>query len=359
MKKKMFAMLNISFMVMAAFGAVAVFAEDTAADDPQRVINEASGTVNYIPDVINVSEGGTASFIPTVNWIVGSVSEYAVSLKMKAEAIDSASAFEIDIADSSDSEGYFAFGVISINGLAESTTSEKFEVKVKAVVTKGSDSITVSHATKQVTVNVYDKISFKTDEEALSFDTHYFGETYSQDLSTYVVAGANAYVMTVSGLPGGLYLLGTTVTGMAYAGSFTPGPVTVTVNVVDTVTGASAQTTADIDLQMYKVTVTYDGDVVKTGDNLLVKQGDEVAFTYTLTGAPDGATITFESEHLEFSNESNPVTVTPEIIGDHLVMVSYEANGHVYNALTFTMSVVYNGIGFIVPNTDMVVTLTG
>lgn len=359
MKKKMFAMLTISFMVMAAFGAVAVFAEDTAADDSQRVINEASGTVNYIPDVINVSVGGTASFIPTVNWIVGNVSGYSVSLEMKTGPIDSASAFDISVEGAPGAEGYVAFGVISINGLAKSTTSEKFEVNVKAVVTKGSDSITVSHATKQVTVNVYDKISFNTDDEALSFDTHYFGETYSQDLSTYVVAGANAYVMTVSGLPEGLYLLGTTVTGMAYAGSFTPGSVTVTVNVVDTVTGASAQTTAIISLQMYEVTVKYGDAEVKDGDNLLVKQGEAAKFTYNLTGAPDGATITFESEHLEFSNESNPVTVALEIIGDHLVMVSYEADGHVYNALTFTMSVVYSGIDFIVPEPGMVVTLTG
>jgi hypothetical protein len=121
----------------------------------------------------------------------------------------------------------------------------------------------------------------------------------------------------------------------------------------------------EMNLHKYQVSVTFNGEAVSDGDTVHVKQNDSATFTYTIDegAGADGATVKLDSKWLTLTpGEGNAVTGF-NIIGNHLVKVVYsEGTGDdeiEQVVFTFNVFVVYNDIGFIVPDPGMVVTLTG
>ena len=367
MKKKMFAMLTISFMVMAAFGAVAVFDADADADD--LVINEASGTVSYVPDIINVSVDGTVSFKPTVNWIAGEHGGFYTTISVDVTS-ENTGIFTVSYTDK----------VVSVVGVSTGT-DKVLTVEVTSETYIGDSATGTPVITKEasytVDVNVWAALELPGSvlTPAEISEICYFGEAYVLDLSGGV-EGSGQYAISVSGLPDGLYMLGTTVLGMAYKSNFETGTgtgdKTLDITVVDLVTGSVASGEATMKLSKYQVkTELYCGTETEPRSNEYVDQGtDPVVLRYTVIGhsTDPGVTmsVTIDGESATAVHVSDggdnyyelDLTDTAKIIGKHVITFNYTANGYTYNALTYELFVV-GGMGFVVPSPSMVVTLGG
>lgn len=366
MKKKMFAMLTISFMVMAAFGAVAIFDADTDADE-FLVINEASGTVSYIPDKINVSVNGTVSFKPTVNWIAGGHGGFYtdISVSVTSENIDNI--FTVSCTDN----------VVSVVGVSTGTDKE-LTVMVTSETYIGDSATGTPVITKEASYTVYVNVwaalelpgSVSTPAEIS--EICYFGEAYVLDLSGGV-EGSGQYANSVSGLPDGLYMLGTTVLGMAYESNFEVGTgtgnKTLDITVVDLVTGSVKSGKATMNLSKYQVnTELYCGEEDDPRLNEYVDQGtNPVMLRYTVTGHETAPVMNVKIDGISVDTPGIPdgkdyyeldLTDTAKIIGKHVITFNYEANGYTYNAHTYELFVV-GGMDFVVPSPNMVVTLGG
>lgn len=368
MKKKMFAMLTISFMVMAAFGAVAIFDADTDADE-FLVINEASGTVSYIPDKINVSVNGTVSFKPTVNWIAGGHGGFYtdISVGVTSENID---IFTVSYTDN----------VVSVVGVSTGTDKE-LTVMVTSETYIGDSATGTPVITKEVSygvdVNVYPKLELSlssVEESPTEIPKCYFGEEYIWDLTTGSspkLTGSGQYAMSVSDLPNGLYVLGATVLGMAYEGNFETGTAKeMKITVVDLKTGSVKVGYAIMDLSEYVVeTKLIDGEAESKPnyvDQVLSDASPKsVTLRYTVTGHETAPVMNVKIDGISVDTPGIPdgkdyyeldLTDTAKIIGKHVITFNYTANGYTYNALSYELFVV-GGMGFVVPNPEMVVTL--
>ncbi|MDD2626346.1 MAG: hypothetical protein PHI87_02220, partial [Candidatus Methanomethylophilus sp.] len=79
MKQKMNAIIAVILMIALCFGVTALnLSNDSSADS--LIINEASGTVDYIPNTVNVSCNGSASFVPTINWNYSALGAYSIAV---------------------------------------------------------------------------------------------------------------------------------------------------------------------------------------------------------------------------------------------------------------------------------------
>ncbi|UAL08115.1 MAG: hypothetical protein KRP56_02390 [Candidatus Methanogranum gryphiswaldense] len=223
-------------MMAAAFVGVASIKGSDDSDANDTVINEASGTVSYVPGTINVSVGGNVLFTPTINWVA------ATSVVITVSFYDVDSNYTVTYNSGT--------GVVTVKGLA--TCTDSFTINVKATITINGTVVT-RDISQNITVNVFAAPVFTS----YSNDC-YFGQYYSSNIVTVSsLTGSGTYAISVTGLPDGLYILGNTIAGNATWAASASGPYTVNVTVVDTITGAKCSGTIIITTHTYSISGTF------------------------------------------------------------------------------------------------------
>lgn len=358
-------------MMAAAFAGVAAIkgSDDSDADaDNSTVINPLSGTVDYVPGTVNVYSGGSASFIPTINWVTATSGGYTVELTVGISLTDSLSPYGtegVEVMKDSNSVALVSFdgSKVTVEGSSVSSNlSGSFWVQSTATIKHGDTTIATRTVSQQVSVTTYTNVSL-----AVSNIDCYFGQALAVSLAS---GGSGDYAITISNgsdaLPAGLYLINNALSGYADRGSFGTDDVTkrVIVTIVDTVSGetvTSSTSNLEIVMHLYNVvSVSVGGSNTASGSTIYADEGDTVTATIavqdtttTLTMSTDGGTPSSVTSNTTGTEVVLPTTV----IGLHTYVLTYNVGDTYTGTYTFYMLVVESDEVFIIPDPSISITV--
>lgn len=358
-------------MMAAAFaGVAAIKGSDDSDADNSTVINPLSGTVDYVPGTVNVYSGGSASFIPTINWVTATGGGYTVELAVGISLTDSLYDTEdVDVVNGSNSVASVSVdgSTVTVEGSSVSSKlSGSFWVQSTATIKHGDTTIATRTVSQQVSVTTYTNVSLA----ASSIDC-YFGQALAVPLAS---GGSGYYAITISdgsedsnnSLPAGLYLINNALSGYADRGSFGTDDVTkrVIVTIVDTVSGktvTSSTSNLEIVMHLYNVvSVSVGGSNTASGSTIYADEGDTVTATIavqdtttTLTMSIDGGGPSLVTSSITGTEVDLPTTV----IGLHTYVLTYNVGGTYTGTYTFYMLVVESGTVFIIPDPSISITV--
>ncbi len=374
-KTKIFAVLAIAMMMAAAFVGVASMTGSDDSDASSTIaINEASSGVDYIPEVINMSCGGTVIFTPTVNWAEGTYdSNYTVETVVTKTDVTGVT---ISVNSTTNAVTVLAASTVISGG--------SFTVTSTTTIKCNGAEIATRDVSQAVILNVYSDMAVDASVDC------YFGVALNAAL---VSGGSGSYAVTIvegdddnEKLPNGLYILGNNLGGYATIDSFTVTTYTVSAVVVDKVTGAKTTQDVVITTHLSNVSGVITGtgsDPQIIGDNGTVyvdQSSNSAAVTITFTGVEnyvpaiekiyvDGnllledATTPSITEYT-FSVDSTSHDGTLDFLlplyvtGTHAVTVDYNVGGYT-QTFTFYFVVLESGATFIIPDPNIVISVTG
>ncbi|MFA6870117.1 MAG: hypothetical protein WCQ63_03945 [Methanomethylophilus sp.] len=417
MKQKMNAIIAVILMIALCFGVTALnLSNDSSADS--LIINEASGTVDYIPNTVNVSCNGSASFVPTINWNYSALGAYSIAVTTTVTLGDSSASSDgsgtavhedddnnkpiigYSVSDNNIKvivgKGTTNVETITVTGVGTTTTADSFAVTCKATISVSNDSqsstavATRTTGATPVSVNVYSQMSTNTPQN----DTCYFGEAYSYNLSSMVTGGSGSYVFAVkatsnstSGVDfthSGLYVLGGYIAGTSVKNAYSTQAVgngnptsydgatySLAVTIVDKFTGASASADLTLNMEMYKVTASLVGTLsgesktyssMTSGAICQIDQGTQytVKLNFDNVGSETkNVVVTVNGMQLTSTNGEYVITDAANIIlGTNTCTVTYSVDGYTYS-FGFYVDVIATGAEFVVPDPSITVTLMG
>jgi len=355
-KTKIFAVLAVAVIMAAALVGVASIKGSDDSDATTLTINEASGTVNYVPNEINVGVGKTVTFSPYTNWATSlTYPGYAVSVTITAT-------------ESSPSFSTTSDTLVTVTGdaVGNGTLTLTAVANIyKGTVASGTLVNTVS-TTATVTVHVYNALA--TTSANVSKDC-YLGTAVDVDLTSNVT-GSGTYAISVSGaLPQGLYVLGNKLAGFitkdAVGGSYT-------VTVVDTLTGEMKTYTLTLAVFEYSIdckVYTSDSNDVVVNDTAYISQGTFSKAEVTIgncTNASFSTVIidgTSQALGTGYTVSGKTLTINTTgfsgiVVGTHTVVVNYTVDGNV-GTYVFYLAVLSDGTYFIIPDPSITITVTG
>lgn len=350
-KTKIFAVLAVAVIMAAAFVGVASIKGSDDSDATTLTINEASGTVNYVPNEINVGVGKTVTFSPYTNWATGlAYPGYTVSVTITAE-------------ESSDYFSTTTTTPVTVTGDAVGNGT----LTLTAVANIYKDAILVNSVstTATVAVNVYEALD---NVEDIISENCYLGTAVDVDLTSNVI-GSGTYAISVNGaLPQGLYVLGNKLAGFitkdAVGGSY---PVTV----VDTLTGEMKTYTLTLAVFEYSIdckVYTSDSNDVVVNDTAYISQGTFSKAEVTIgncTNASFSTVIidgTSQALGTGYTVSGKTLTINTTgfsgiVVGTHTVVVNYTVDGNV-GTYVFYLAVLSDGTYFIIPDPSITITVT-
>lgn len=374
-KTKIFAVLAVAFMMAAAFvGVASITGSDDSDASSTIIINEASSGVDYIPEIINISYGGTVTFTPTVNWAEGTYdSNYTVETVVTKTDV---SGVTISVNSTTDA--------VTVQAGSTTITGGSFTVTSTTTIEYNGVEIATRSTSQDVTLNVY------PDMEVDAAVDCYFGVALNAPL---VSEGSGNYAVTIvegdvdnEMLPDGLYILGNNLGGYATIDSFDVTTYTVSAVVVDKVTGA--KTTQDVVITMHLSAVSgvitgTGSDPQTIGDNGTVyvdQSSGSAAVTITFTSVQnytpviekvyvDGDLLTEDDDTPSITDYTFSVSSTTYygtldfliplyVTGTHAVTVDYNVGGYT-QTFTFYFVVLESGATFIIPDPNIVISVTG
>jgi len=380
MKTKIYTLIAITLMIASAFVGIGAMASsnDVAAVTPGTgTINYLSTDVDYVPGVVNVTNGVTGSkvtFTPTVNWsnaptgytITSTSNIYTTcSDTGVCSGTYTGSGFNIDIDATK----------VTITGV-EANTHVTLYITVTSVLSynDGAATTIASRTTDPMsfTINVYSAPTLNNP----TINNCYFGEEYKLDLNGLVSNGSGDYtfVITNTNLNNtGLYILGDSIMGTALYTAFANGPLSVDLKITDSKTGITVSKTISIPMIPTAMTVAINETIgtssvhntttLTDGSTGYVDQGNVTTITITWTqDTTTPALVTnmkitdiTTGEEIPGIGSGVAKSLPTDLIGTHEYIISYTINN--YSAsFTFNLEVIANGAFMITPHIDVTLT---